>query len=676
MTGQTPEPTEERTVARPGAPRWVISLSMELRRGRQVVLTGRVRDRWWWDGRPAPFRTVLASSLYASGFEVVAWWSPVDGLTFPLEDQLDWQHERFEELHRQTPERSARPRPAPTAPPATAAPPGAAPPPGAAAPPDSAGARGPSVTSRGARALAATGQVFRPGPVRQLNSVDDALAEAHRMAAHPGNAIAFVFEDLDHVLPLGDPKSAVGYLRLRAAMADAVTPAPDPRIAAPEQRPRNPVLAVTGDLARLPGWLHREEPRTVVLQVEAPDQAERRRWFRMIGPEFNGGALAKAAEFEPLVAATDGLTGWELDALARTSHLRKAPLREPGKLLERYRLNVTTDPWTQLDHRTIAAAAEKLGARVIGQRPAVDAVVGALQAAYIGIGFGSSGASRPRGAFFFVGPTGVGKTELAKSVAELIFGDPSAYARFDMSEYQQEHAAERLAGAPPGYLGHERGGELTRRVQERPFSVLLFDEIEKAHPAVLDKFLQILEDGRLTDGQGQTAHFSQSLIIFTSNTGADGLHELLAEYGDDLPYEVIQEHFTEAVERRFRAIGRPEIYGRLRPGVVVFDMLRTEHVVGIAERLIAQLADSVRERHRVGLLADRPALHRWITERMSDPEQRAYGGRQIRNEFEAVLHTVVQHLMDHRPQPGSRLLLDIDEQGTARVRPAPAEGGE
>jgi ATP-dependent Clp protease ATP-binding subunit ClpA len=127
--------------------------------------------------------------------------------------------------------------------------------------------------------------------------------------------------------------------------------------------------------------------------------------------------------------------------------------------------------------------------------------------------------ARPRGVLFFAGPTGVGKTEMAKSIAEIVFGDESAYLRFDMSEFSAEHSGDRLIGAPPGYVGYDQGGELTNAMREQPFRVVLFDEIEKAHNRILDKFLQVLEDGRLTDGRGDTVYFSESLIIFTSNAG-------------------------------------------------------------------------------------------------------------------------------------------------------------
>ena len=185
--------------------------------------------------------------------------------------------------------------------------------------------------------------------------------------------------------------------------------------------------------------------------------------------------------------------------------------------------------------------------------------------------------ARPKGVFFFAGPTGVGKTELCRALSELIFDNETALIRFDMSTFAQEHAAERLTGAPPGYVGHERGGELTNRVSAQPFSVLLFDEIEKAHPATFDKFLQILEDGRLTDGLGQTTYFSQTLIIFTSNLGATGIYERIRDRGpgQELPSPAeVAEHFEEAVRHHFTTqLNRPELLGRIGNGVLAFDIV-------------------------------------------------------------------------------------------------------
>ena len=156
-----------------------------------------------------------------------------------------------------------------------------------------------------------------------------------------------------------------------------------------------------------------------------------------------------------------------------------------------------------------------------GQRPAVTKTIDILMRSVMGLTGAQTRAAgnRPRGVLFFAGPTGVGKTELAKTLTQLIFGDDRAYIRFDMSEFAEEHTGARLLGAPPGYIGYDAGGELTNAVREKPFSVVLFDEIEKAHPRILDKFLQILEDGRLTDGRGETAYFSEAILVFTSNLG-------------------------------------------------------------------------------------------------------------------------------------------------------------
>ncbi|WJV44701.1 AAA family ATPase [Streptomyces flavofungini] len=637
-------------------PLWAVSLGWELRRGRQVVVSGQIRDRWWFEDRPASFRELVAGVLEARGADVVGWWDPVAGLTFPLPGHA----ERFARLTAGRAE-GDRPRADPGAPEGDRprADPGA---PGDDRP------RADARTRRGLERRRDRSSLLAPRQGAPPRAFDDAVAVAHRLAASPDAATAFVFQDVDHHLPPGQPESNPGYLRLRAAMTDAVPP--HAALAGRRPHARNAVLCAVGDVGRLPGWFHLEDPRIATLHVGPPDPSERRLWLTWLRGDFNGAPDATRHDLEALVGATDGMRGWDIDALARTSWLRAAPLQKPDKLLELHRLNVSVDPWTQLDRDTVARAADVLGERVVGQSKAVDAVAAALRSAYVGVDFGGSGTARPRGAFFFVGPTGVGKTELAKAVAELMFGDQSAYARFDMSEYQQEHAAERLAGAPPGYIGHEQGGELTRRVQERPFSVLLFDEIEKAHPRVLDKFLQILEDGRLTDGRGQTAYFSQCLIIFTSNTGADAVQDLLADRDQDVPYAALEAHFTRAVEEKFRTIGRPEIYGRLKPGVVVFDMLRREHIVRIADRLLGQLTESVRERHQVELVPDPDSLHPWITERMSDPEHQAYGGRQIRNELERLRAAVVTHFLAHRPATGSRIRLGVGADGTPWVRDA------
>ena len=629
--------------ASPTQPAWMIALDWERRRGRQVIVHGEISDRYWLYGRPVSLRTLLCG-YFSEQCDLVGWWNPLEGLTFPQP-----QHERRLAELRGDHGAPARPEPEDTA----DAPGGAPAEPGRSSRRDRLGAANRT-------ALAA------PEQSPAVSDLDQVLDLVHRAAASPRYSSLFVFEDLDTVLSATDPGSAPTYLRLRAAMDDAVVPE-RPRGGAPHAR--NGVLVTCGKLDRLPAWLYEEDARIVSLQLNRPDQAERRLWLSLLRDQFNG--LPPERDLEPLVAATDGLAAWELDALAKTSVIRAVPADKPDRLVASYRYNVRVNPWERLDAAIVADGARRLATEVIGQDQAVDAVAQALKAAFVGIDFGAGGAARPRGVFFFVGPTGVGKTQLAKSVAKLLFGDEDACIRFDMSEYREEHAAERLAGAPPGYVGHERGGELTRRVRERPFSVLLFDEIEKAAPTVLDKFLQILEDGRLTDGRGVTTYFSQTLIIFTSNIGAAEMWDL--EPGNPLgpSYERLREHFTERIEEKFMAMSRPEIFGRLKPGVVVFDMLRNHHVAAITDGMVGQLVESAREQRGLDLVVDRASVCEWMVECMRDPETAKYGGREIRNRLDRLRSGLVGYVVAEAPQSGDQVHLAVRPDGSVTVGPAP-----
>jgi ATP-dependent Clp protease ATP-binding subunit ClpA len=301
----------------------------------------------------------------------------------------------------------------------------------------------------------------------------------------------------------------------------------------------------------------------------------------------------------------------------------------------------------------IPRAEQDLRRRVIGQPDAVRAVSRALAAGTMNIDFVAdphSAEARPKGVFFFAGPTGVGKTELARALSDVIFDDETALTRFDMSTFAEEHSAERLTGAPPGYVGHERGGELTNRVMSRPFSVLLFDEIEKGHVAVFDKFLQILEDGRLTDGLGRTAYFSQSLIIFTSNLGAAPLYERLQQ-GELPSYQEVSELFQTEVSHHFATtLNRPELLGRIGNGVLAFDLLRPENIPAITAKFLDQLIASA-ARAGIALDVERESVTDGVRRAMADPRSLALGGREIRNILD---RSVRAPLIDRVVESGSR----------------------
>jgi ATP-dependent Clp protease ATP-binding subunit ClpB len=243
---------------------------------------------------------------------------------------------------------------------------------------------------------------------------------------------------------------------------------------------------------------------------------------------------------------------------------------------------------------------DELGKRVVGQRKAVQAVSDAVRRSRAGV----ADPNRPTGSFMFLGPTGVGKTELAKALADFLFDDDRAMVRIDMSEYGEKHSVARLVGAPPGYIGYDQGGQLTEAVRRRPYTVVLFDEIEKAHPDVFDVLLQVLDEGRLTDGQGRTVDFRNTILILTSNLGSGGS----------------EEQVMAAVRSAFK----PEFINRL-DDVLIFEGLNPEELVEIVDIQLAQLGKRLAQR-RLQLEVSLPAK-RWLAQRGFDP---VYGARPLR----------------------------------------------
>ena len=286
---------------------------------------------------------------------------------------------------------------------------------------------------------------------------------------------------------------------------------------------------------------------------------------------------------------------------------------------------------------------EVLDDRVVGQPDAVRAVSDAVRRSRAGV----ADPDRPTGSFLFLGPTGVGKTELAKALAEFLFDDERAMTRIDMSEYSEKHAVARLVGAPPGYVGYEEGGQLTEAVRRRPYTVVLLDEVEKAHPEVFDILLQVLDDGRLTDGQGRTVDFRNAILILTSNLGSQYLVD------QSLDYDKRREMVMDVVRTSFK----PEFLNRLDE-TVMFNPLNTTDLVRIVDIQLAQLQQRLADK-RLTLDVSQAAKD-WLAMNGFDP---AYGARPLRRLVQsAVGDQLAREILSGEIRDGDTVLVDVADE--------------
>lgn len=438
---------------------------------------------------------------------------------------------------------------------------------------------------------------------------------------------------------------------------------------------KNLIILIVSKVNDLPAWFYLDNPNCKIITLEPPSREERealvegdflRHFFdSKIYQEEIGHYEEQPEELmrirKQFAARTVGMRFTELNALRRLSKQEHFSIASLCDVIDLYRYGIRENPWKKLNCSMLETAEAQIRHRVKGQDAAVQRSLDVIKRAVTGLsGLHGSSSTRPKGVLFFAGPTGTGRTETAKTLAELLFGDENCCIRFDMSEYSQSHSDQKLLGAPPGYVGYEAGGQLTNAVRRNPFSILLFDEIEKAHPSVLDKFLQILEDGRMTDGQGNTAYFSECIIIFTSNLGIyvpDGMGGRKPNVTIQDDYPTVYHRVRTAVEEHFKLeLGRPELLNRIGENIVVFDFIRPETAMEIILAQMDRICKFLSTEKHISLTLSDEAFMQLTAEAEQNLEN---GGRGIGNVVEKlIINPLSRYMFDHEIPDGTILQIE------------------
>jgi ATP-dependent Clp protease ATP-binding subunit ClpA len=423
---------------------------------------------------------------------------------------------------------------------------------------------------------------------------------------------------------------------------------------------KSAVYMIADKINDIPSWFFINNPYFKNISIPMPDIETRENFLNYIRDDFDGiSSNDNEDTIKKLVHITEGMKCVEINALANLCEKEQFEIKAIDDAVSLYKYGIKENPWESIPRDTLNNAEKIIKERVKGQDVAIIRAVDVIKRAASGMSGlqHSSAKSRPRGIMFFAGPTGVGKTELAKSIAELLFGDEDNCIRFDMSEFAQPQSDQKLFGAPPGYVGYESGGQLTNAVRNNPFSILLFDEIEKAHPSIWDKFLQILDDGRMTDGQGNTVYFSETIIIFTSNLGIhvnDEYGRKVKKVSADDSYEILEEKVLSGIKEYFNSQqGKPEILNRIGNNIIVFKYISRDAAREILRKQLENLKAFMLREKRVEVNFD-DIFERLLEVALVNIEN---GGRGVGN-------IVEEYIIN----PMARILYELNNSDEIKIR--------